>query len=293
MQKATLAILAAGMGSRFGGLKQIEKIDDRGHILLDYSLYDALLAGFERAIFIIGKEMKDPFLSIISSRAWYNEIEVDFVFQGSDNLPNGFSFPQSRKKPWGTAHALSCLFGKIESPFGVINADDFYGRDAISKMADFIQKKENGLVSYKLKHTLSKHGKVSRGICKTRGGYLESIVETTGILVENGIITDREGRVLSPDTNVSMNLWGFTPEIISEACGRFSDFLKNNLIENPDYCEFYLPSLVSELIYDGKIMVKVAESFERWYGVTYKKDKSEVTLALEKMTESGIYPTRL
>ncbi len=293
MEKLTLAVLAAGMGSRFGGMKQTEKIDGAGHTLLDYSLHDAVLAGFGRAVFIIRKEMKDAFLSHIVSRRWYERIKVDLAFQELTDIPPEFAIPKNRKKPWGTAHAIACLEGVVDSPFAVINADDFYGREALFKVADHLSRGESCMVAYKLKNTLSKHGSVSRGVCKIRDGYLVQIAEKWGIDIENGTIFDGDGKILSPKTNVSMNLWGFTPDIVGESGRRFSSFLKKKLASNPETCEFYIPNLVTELIYEDKIAIKVIETEAEWYGITYKKDKSEVSLALEDMVNNGVYPARL
>ena len=293
MEKLTLVVLAAGMGSRFCGQKQTEGIDGRGHILLDYSLYDATLSGFGRALFIIRKEMKENFLSIISKKRWFNEISVDFVFQELTDLPRGFPCPKNRSKPWGTAHAISCLAGIVDSPFAVINADDFYGREAIFKIAENLQNGECSMVAYNLCNTLSTYGAVSRGICKSEGGYLTEIAERSGIVFWEGKIIDRDGMELSPMAKTSMNLWGFTPEIADEAKKRFSRFLKDNLEENPDGCEYYLPSLVSGMIQEKKLKVRMLDSNSKWYGLTYKKDKSEVSLALEKMISDGIYPSIL
>ena len=293
MEKLTLVVLAAGMGSRFGGQKQTEGIDGRGHILLDYSLHDAILSGFGRALFIIRKEMKDSFLSIVSGKGWFSKINVDFIFQDISDLPSGFKLPEIRSKPWGTAHAISCLFGKVYSPFAVINADDFYGREAISKIAKNLQNGECSMVGYNLCNTLSSYGAVSRGICEIKGGYLTEIVEKSGIINSEGKIIDREGSEISPTAKTSMNLWGFTPEIADEAKDRFAHFLKENLAENPGGCEYYLPSLVSSLIKEKKLKVRVINTDSKWYGLTYKKDKSEVSLALEKMISDGIYPSIL
>jgi NDP-sugar pyrophosphorylase family protein len=293
MEKLTLAILAAGLGSRFGGQKQTDDIDGRGHILLDYSLHDACLSGFRRALFIIRKEMKENFLSIISKKRWFNEISVDFVFQELTDLPRGFPFPKNRSKPWGTAHALSCLSGIVDSPFCVINADDFYGRDAISQIASNLKYEVCSMVGYRLHNTLSRFGPVSRGICKSREGYLTEIVERIGILQSDGKITDQDGTELSGDSSTSMNLWGFTPEVADECRRGFSSFLNENRDGDLDKCEYCLPSVVSRLITDKKLKIKLLSTDERWFGLTYKKDKSEVSLALENMTINGIYPSIL
>lgn len=293
MEKLTLAVLAAGMGSRFGGMKQTETIDGAGHTLLDYSLHDAVLAGFGRAVFIIRKEMKDDFLSLVTSRRWYKKIKTDLAFQELKDIPSEFNVPENRKKPWGTAHAIACLNGLVDSPFAVINADDFYGREALFKVADHLSTGENCMVAYKLKNTLSKHGAVSRGVCIANDGYLAEITERWGIKLENGVICDGEGKIMTPEANVSMNLWGFIPDIVGESRKRFYTFLKKNLINAPETCEFYIPNLVEELIAERKTAIKVIETQAEWYGITYKKDKSEVSLALEDMVNNGVYPACL
>ena len=293
MDNITLAVLAAGMGSRFGGLKQIEKIDERGQVILDYSLYDAISVGFSKVVFIIRKEMKEDFMSIISTRQWFRDINVEFVFQEIDDIPKGFQLPNGRKKPWGTAHAIASLYGAVNSPFAVINADDFYGRKAFGLIANCLKSGENCMVGYKLKNTLSKSGKVSRGICESENGYITNICEKWGIAAKNDKIIGGNNAVLDENANVSMNLWGFTPNVINECKDRFASFLKQNLKENPKACEYYLPSVISEMISEGSLRIRLFETDDKWYGITYKNDKSEVSLALEKMVKMGIYPTYL
>ena len=285
MIENTLVVLAAGMGRRFGGLKQIEEIDGRGHMLLDYSLHDAIKLGFRRAVFIIRKEMKENFLKLISSRRWYKEISVDFAFQELSSIPHGYPLPQSRTKPWGTAHAVACLDGIVDSPFAVINADDFYGREAIGKILGFVKSGECGMVAYKLKNTLSENGGVSRGVCRIDDGYLMEIDESTDLKEENSVISDREGRMLLPETPVSMNLWSFTPNIIDECKRGFLRFLTKCNEENREDMEFYLPKVISGLISDGTIKLRAVETAAKWYGVTYINDKETVSLALNKMRE--------
>lgn len=286
MSEPVLVVLAAGIGSRYGGTKQIDWIDKNGHILIDYSVYDAIIAGFSRVIFIIRKEMESDFSALIKKRTWRSCVDIGFAFQ--DCL--------HRKKPWGTGHAIACLDGIVASSFAVINADDFYGRESLAKIYLFLKGNEDpatcAMVSYKLKNTLSKHGAVSRGICQTDGGYLKAIYETPGIIENNGIISSSSGDILSKEEKVSMNLWGFPPNIVWECKNRFDLFmkLKGNADENS---EFYLPGVVSELIKEGKSRVKVYETDDKWYGITYKNDKSEVSLALEKMVDKGIYPVNL
>lgn len=286
MSEPVLVVLAAGMGSRYGGTKQIDEIDKNGHILVDYSVYDAIIAGFRRVVFIIRKEMEGDFSALIKKRIWRSSIDVDFAFQDSIN----------RKKPWGTGHAIACLDGKVTSSFAVINADDFYGRDAFLKIYSFLKSNDDtetcAMVSYRLENTLSKHGAVSRGICQTDGGYLKAISETSGIIEYNGIIFSLSGDVFSPEARASMNFWGFSAEIIEECKRRFDIFL-NEKGRTDEKSEFYLPMVVSELIKEGKIRVKNYETNGKWYGITYKNDKSEVSLALEKMVDKGIYPINL
>ena len=286
MIKTTLAVLAAGMGSRYGGLKQIEGIDKMGHMLIDYSVYDAICAGFNRVVFIIRREMQSDFVPLIEKRRWTQDVEVNFAFQ--KNL--------CRSKPWGTGHAIACLDGIVDSPFAVINSDDFYGRDSFLKIYSFLKNSKDdnscAMVGYKLKNTLSKNGVVSRGVCMTEGEYLKEITETSGISENDGIITSLNGDILSPEALVSMNIWGFTPEIIKECKKRFEAFLNEKGL-NDEISELYLSSVVAELIKEGRANVQIFETNEKWYGMTYKNDKSEVSLALERMVDKGMYPINL
>lgn len=294
MEEKTLVIMAAGMGSRFGGLKQIEPVDKYGHMLLDFSVYDAILSGFRRVVFIINEEIEVDFKRIISTRLLKWRIKVDYAYQELC-VPMGYSIPVGRKKPWGTAHAISCLSGIVNSPFAVINADDFYGRDAFVRIFNFLGQ-NNGeccMVGYKLRDTLSSSGAVSRGVCQVEQGRLCSIEEHTGIIAAAEGIISNEPDLLSPDTTVSMNFWGLTPDVIEECRSQFSRFLDKNLDTNPLGCEFYLPFVIFNMISESKARVQVLYSSAKWYGVTYKKDKSEVALALESMIESGIYPADL
>ena len=295
MEDRTLVIMAAGMGSRFGGLKQIEPVDKYGHILLDFSVYDAIFAGFSRVIFIINKEIEVDFKRMVSTRLSRWQIRVDYAYQELCNMPEGYSLPASRKKPWGTAHAISCLSGIVNSPFAVINADDFYGRDAFVRIFDFLNQNNDEccMVGYKLRDTLSSSGCVSRGICEVEQGSLRRIEERSGICATPDGIISAEADRLPPDATVSMNFWGLTPDVIDECKSQFPRFLDKHLDTNPLGCEFYLPSVIFNMISEGKARVKVLNSSTKWYGVTYKKDKSEVSLALENMIENGIYPTDL
>ena len=295
MEEKTLVIMAAGMGSRFGGLKQIEPVDKYGHILMDFSIYDAILAGFDSVVFIINKEIEADFKRIISPRLSKWRIKVDYAYQALWDMPKGYSLPVGRKKPWGTAHAISCLSGIVNSPFAVINADDFYGRDAFERIFDFLSQ-NNGeccMVGYRLQDTLSASGGVSRGVCLVEQGRLSRIDERTGIRATPDGIVSNECGFLAHDTTVSMNFWGLTPNVIEECKSEFSRFLYKNLDTNPLTCEFYLPGVIYKMISDGKARVRVINSSAKWYGVTYKKDKSEVSLALENMIENGVYPADL
>lgn len=295
MKELTLVVMAAGMGSRFGGLKQIEPIDKFGHVLIDYSLYDACLSGFTRVLFVIKKEIESDFKNVLSPRFSRLNMKVDYVYQEMSTLPLGYYVPKERKKPWGTAHAIACLSGLVDKSFAVINADDFYGRDAFFKMSEFLGdgREECSMIGYKLEDTLSKSGGVSRGVCRVEQGTLRSINEMGGIERINDAIFSNGNIKLKSDIIVSMNFWGLTSNVVDECRLRFADFLKANLTSDPLKCEFYLPEVISRLINEGKIKVNVINSLSKWYGVTYKKDKSEVSLALEQMIENGLYPAKL
>ena len=288
----TIVILAAGMGQRFGGLKQMEDIDGLGHTLLDYSLTDAVMAGFDRAVFIIRKEMKDAFLSLISTRRWYESIPVDFVLQELDSLPFA-ELPRGRKKPFGTAHAIACLGERVKTPFAIINADDFYGREAFFELAEGLKNDEERMVAYRLKNTLSQNGSVSRGVCKTEGDFLKEIEEKGGIKREGEIILDREGNILPENSPVSMNLWVFKPHIIEECRRAFPLFIKENIHKSPESCELFLPSVVSDLIRKKDLKIRVKSTSSTWLGITYREDKFALTDSLKSMMQKGIYPTRL
>ncbi len=300
MKNPELVILAAGMGSRYGGLKQIDKIDDEGHIIIDYSIYDAMLAGFRDVTFIIKKEIEKDFREVMDKHLVGKDINVKYVYQELDKLPEGFSVPEGRRKPWGTAHALLCCLGTVDAPFAVINADDYYGRDAFVKIYDFLKNvKEDGknhyaMVGYRIKNTVTEQGTVSRGVCQSdENGMLTSIVERTKIGTKDGAIYYTEDGVdypLLPDTLVSMNLWGLTPEYLLECRDRFPAFLEKNLQINPEKCEFLLPTVVADIIAEGKADVKVLDNADKWYGVTYKEDKETVVAAFREFKKSGKYP---
>ena len=302
MNKPILVIMAAGMGSRFGGLKQIEPVSDKGDIILDFSLYDARLAGFEKAIFIIKKENEQDFRNLIDNKAG-KYMEVEYVYQELNDLPSGYLMPTNREKPWGTAHAvLSARNAANNSPIAVINADDYYGPEAFKNIYDFLlsavdnEKYQYCMVGYQIENTLTENGHVSRGVCQTsEDGKLTKITERTKIQWKGKkiVYTENDGNTweeLPPGTIVSMNFWGFTTSMMKEMEARFPAFLDNALSENPTKGEFFLPGVVDELIQEDKAAVKVLKSTDRWYGVTYKEDKESVVSAIKSMKENGIYP---
>lgn len=300
MNNPELVIMAAGMGSRYGGLKQIDTVDDNGHIIIDYSVYDAIKAGFRDITFIIKKEIEKDFREVIDSHLEGKNVNVKYVYQEIDKLPEGYSVPEGRKKPWGTAHALLCCLGTVNAPFAVINADDYYGAHAFEKIYNFLknvqddEKYHYAMVGYRVGNTVTEQGTVSRGVCSfDDNNMLTSIVERTKIGVKDGEIYFTEDGVdceLSPDTLVSMNLWGFTPSYLEECERRFSAFLDENLPKNPLKCEFFLPTVVSDLIQEELADVRVLDNEDKWYGVTYKEDKKTVTEAFKQLKDKGVYP---
>ncbi len=301
MKKPVLVIMAAGMGSRYGGLKQMDPIDDNGHIIMDFSIYDAMRAGFEKVVFIIKKENEEIFRECVGNRV-AEKMQVEYVFQDIYNIPEGFEVPEGREKPWGTGHAvLSCL-PVVDGPFAVINADDYYGKEAFELIYNFLtthqdnEKYQYTMVGYYLKNTLTENGHVARGVCTAdREGKLLTITERTRIEKhEDGpAYTEDDGATwtqLPGDTIVSMNMWGFTAGILQELNNRFADFLAKNLSKNPLKCEYFLPFVVDELLKEGRAEVTVLESADRWYGVTYKEDKPVVVEAIKNLKNAGLYP---
>ena len=305
MNKPILVVMAAGMGSRYGGLKQIDPVGPNGEIIIDYSLYDAKKAGFEKVVFIIKKEIEKDFKESIGSRI-PEGVQAEYVFQATDDLPEGYSLPEGRIKPWGTAHAVCAARDVIDAPFAVINADDYYGPDAFKVIFDYLSQESTDekyrftMVAYELENTLTENGYVSRGVCETDANdMLISVTEHTHIEKddEHGAkFTEDDGATwqpLAPDSLVSMNLWGFTPDFVREAWAGFGSFLDNAIKTNPLKGEYYLPSVVTDLINADKATVKVLHSGDRWYGVTYKEDKPKVVAALKRLHDTGVYPEKL
>lgn len=303
-KKPVLVIMAAGMGSRYGGLKQIDPVDPYGNKIIDFSIYDAVEAGFEKVVFIIKKAIEQEFKEQIGDRM-AKHVDVEYVFQELDNLPEGFTAPEDRVKPWGTAHAILCCKGVVDGPFAVINADDYYGKSAFKSIYDQLLKVEDGdkyqytMVGYKLYNTLTENGHVARGVCVTdENSKLTDIHERTRIEKHGDVaeFTEDDGATwteLGEDTIVSMNMWGFTESILKEIDERFAAFLNRELPVNPLKCEYFLPFVVDEILKEDKVEVTVLKSVDRWYGVTYKEDKEMVVNAIRSLKEAGLYPERL
>ena len=296
--KPTLLVLAAGMGSRYGGLKQLDEVGPNGETIIDYSVYDAIRAGFGKIVFVIRENIEEAFKEKISDKFKEN-VEVQFAFQEMNTKIEGIDEMPERLKPWGTGHAVLVAKDLINEPFAVVNADDYYGIDAFQKMADFLSNdcdEENySMVGFQLKNTISENGTVSRGICSTdENGYLTTVTERTSIRRIEDIICYQEDEVnylVDDDTVVSMNLWGFHHNVFEHSRTMFIDFVKNNL-ENPK-SEFYIPLVVNDLLQSDSIKLKVLTSTEKWYGVTYKEDKNDVVAAMQRLHEGGKYPKAL
>ena len=304
MKKPILVIMAAGIGSRFGGLKQLAPVGKNREPIIEFSLYDAIDAGFETVIFIIKKEIEQEFRQLIGDKV-KEKIKVHYVFQSLEPLPAGFSVPEGRVKPWGTSHAILCAKQVIDGPFAVINADDYYGRDAFHVIYQHLRKEESNttlypfsMVGYRIENTLTDNGHVTRGVCNTNDGYLASIDERLRIERQgDGIaFTEDEGATWEPipvGTTVSMNLWGLTTEFLDELEQRFPQFLRQAFSENPLKAEFLLPRVIGDLVNEKKATVRVLESRDQWYGVTYKEDLEPVAKAISKMQNDGLYPEHL
>ena len=285
----TLVVMAAGMGSRFGGLKQIEPVGKNNEVLLDFSVYDAVKAGFTKVVFVIKHAIEKDFKAIIGKRI-EKMVKVEYVFQENDVLPENFGCPEDRVKPWGTAHAILCCKDVVKEPFAVVNADDFYGRSAFKKIADFLKNetKDYCMVGFRLVNTLTENGYVSRGVCEIKDNKLSSVTERTKIVDCKYTEDDGESWIpMSPDTVVSMNLWGFMPDIFGYIEDGFKEFLSKNI--NVPKSEYYLPSVVSSLIEKGEKQVEVLIAEDKWYGVTYKEDKQNVVDAIGAMVDAGMY----
>ena len=305
MNKPVLVVMAAGMGSRFGGLKQLEPIDDQGHVILDYTVYDAHRAGFDTVVFVIKPEIEKDFREKAGDRI-ARVMDVKYVFQRPDDLPAGYTVPEGRVKPWGTAQAVLAAREVVDGPFAVINADDYYGPEGFEEIYNYLIHHpdspgmyEYAMVGYLLKNTVTENGSVARGVCtETASGYLHSVVERTKIMKgeKTPMYTEDDGLTwheLCEDDIVSMNLWGFQRSYLDEAWAGFPAFLDKALAENPLKAEYFLPTVVSNLLSQHKARVKVLRSNDRWYGVTYKEDKPGVEEALKDLREKGLYPEEL
>lgn len=302
--KPVLVIMAAGMGSRYGGLKQIDPIDEKGHMIIDFSIYDAIEAGFEKVFFIIKKENEADFKEKIGDRI-SPYIKVEYIYQELHDLPEGYTVPDGRVKPWGTGHAVLSCRDRIKEPFAVINADDYYGRNAFSLIYNFLKNAEDhelynyAMVGYVIENTLTENGTVARGVCSTDSfGYLEGIKERTNIrkLNDGAAYSEDYGKTWNAIPNgdiVSMNTWGFTQSIIKELHEGFKLFLDNELKLNPLKAEFFLPDVVGDILKKGKGRVKVLKTLDKWHGVTYKEDKDAVVKAIAKLKDDGLYPEKL
>ncbi len=304
LRKPTLVIMAAGMGSRYGGLKQIDKIDEQGDIIIDFSIFDAVRAGFGKVVFIIKKAIEADFKAAIGDKI-AQKINVEYVFQELDKLPEGYSIPEGREKPFGTGHAVLCAKNAIEGNFAVINADDFYGRGAFEKIAAFLRdvkdddKYRYALVGYELHNTLTENGSVARGVCEVDAdGFLKGINERTRIEKhgDDAEYTEDDGATwikLPKESYVSMNMWGFTHSILDELEKRFTGFLDEKLPANPLKGEFFLPFVVDELLKEGKASAKMLPTSDVWHGVTYKEDKPLVSASIKRLKDDGEYPLNL
>ena len=299
--KPTLLILAAGMGSRYGGLKQVDPIGPNGEAIIDYSIYDAIRAGFGKVVFVIRESFADAFKESFNTKL-KDKIEIEYVFQELDNVPDGIKISDDRQKPWGTGHAVLVAKDAINEPFAVINADDFYGPSSYKMISDFLGSADNYkipeycMVGYGLKHTLSEHGFVSRGVCETdANNYLKTVVERTHIEKTDGKIIskidDSTEMELTGNEVVSMNIWGFTPSYFDFLDKSFVEFIKENS-DNPK-AEFYIPYVVNELIKTDQVKLKVLESKDLWFGVTYKEDKDLAVRNIADLIEKGVYPEKL
>ena len=304
MKKPVLIVMAAGMGSRYGGLKQIDPIGPDGEVILDYSVYDAMRAGFEEVVFIIKHAIEKDFKEVVGNRL-EKQLKVHYAFQELDDLPEGYTVPEGRVKPWGTSHAIRAARAIVDGPFAVINADDYYGPEAFRKIYQYLSTTQDddkyryAMVGYFVKNTVTEAGSVARGVCEyDADNYLTTVVERTKLVKdgENARFTEDDGASwtsIPGDTLVSMNFWGFSSSILKEIDARFPAFLDKALAENPLKGEFLLPNTVNELLQAQKASVKVLYSHDKWYGVTYHEDREGVAAAMRRKHEEGLYPTPL
>ena len=303
MRKTTLVVMAAGIGSRFGGgIKQLEPVGPSGEIIMDYSVYDAMQAGFDKVVFIIRKDLEKDFREIIGNRM-EKIVETAYAFQELDDLPAGFQRPEGRTKPWGTGQAILCCKDLVQEPFAVINADDYYGKEAFVKVHDYLAgehpacgKMDFCMAGFQLGNTLSENGGVTRGICSVNeDGHLTKVTETKNIVKtpEGAAVKGEDGRLTSvaADCPVSMNMWGFTPEIFEVLENGFAEFLKN--LSDPMKGEYLIPTIVDGLIQEQKANVTVLESRDKWFGVTYKEDKPAVVQSFRELIDAGVYGEKL
>jgi hypothetical protein len=298
--KPTLVVLAAGIGSRFGGLKQIEPVDPQGQMLIDYSIYDAKRAGFEKVVCVISHALEQDFHERIGKRI-EKHVDLCYAFQDLYDLPSGFTVPLERTKPWGTAHAALTAKKFVDGAFATINADDFYGADAYQKIFDFLTKNtdetRHAMVGYKLRHTLTENGSVARGVCAVEDGLLQAITERTHIESKDGqavyLNPDQQWIPLPDDTIVSMNLWGFGHSMMQEIEDRFAGFLTENLPQDPNKCEYFLPSVPGALLLEKKAVFQVLHTDAQWYGVTYQQDRPSVCAAIANLKAQAAYPAFL
>lgn len=302
MSVTSLVIMAAGMGSRYGGIKQLEPVGPNGEIIMDYSIYDAIDAGFNKVVFIIRKELEKGFKEVIGDRI-AKHVQVEYVYQELDAIPKGFKKQEDRTKPWGTGQAVLCCKDIVNEPFAVINADDYYGKEAFRLIYNYLNSQTNDpylycMAGFVLGNTLSENGAVTRGVCKAdNNDWLTDIIETSGIVKESdkyALAKDKDGEDIRIDLNsvVSMNMWGFMPSLFEELKKGFEEFL-SNLSPTDIKKEYLLPEVVGDLVHRGKAKVKVLKTSDRWFGVTYKEDKDAVVASIRNLIDKGIYPAKL
>lgn len=300
MNHPSLVILAAGMGSRYGGLKQIDTVGDQGESIIDFTIYDAIKAGFKKVYLIIRKEHEEAFNQALVNEV-KNHVEVEYIYQDKDDLPQGFTCPEGREKPWGTTHALWACRHQVSEAFMICNADDYYGPDAFNTMFDFLSNEVTdsnyALVGYRLNNTLSDSGAVTRGVCDVSGGLLKGVVERKEIVRKEGkVMTSQDGvnwEELNERNLVSMNFWGFNPNVFTLAEKQFIDFLKRDLSSNPLKCEHVIPTMIGETLDSQKYLMHALPSENAWFGVTYQADKPYVVEQFKKMKLAGLYPSNL